>query len=102
MYNEYNGFPVTLPTWFVQGRDAKLNRISILQHIPIFIRNIAAEKENSILEEMKSRLYYKAQARKNYSSTMISYALLLRYTSLQSYKLLLEKFPLPSISLLNK
>ena len=33
---------------------------------------------------------------------MIRYVLLLRYTSLQSYKLLLEKFPLPSISLLNK
>ena len=33
---------------------------------------------------------------------MIRYALLLRYTPLQSYKLLLEEFPLPSISLLNK
>ena len=37
-----------------------------------------------------------------FTSEMIRYALLLRYTSLQSYKLLLEKFPLPSISLLNK
>ena len=33
---------------------------------------------------------------------MIRYALLLRYTSLQSYKLLLDEFPLPSTSLLNK
>lgn len=32
---------------------------------------------------------------------MIRFALHLRYTSLQAYKLLLEKFPLPSISLLN-
>ena len=51
---------------------------------------------------MKSRLSYKAQARKNYSSAMIRYALFLRYNSLQCYKLLLEKFRLPSISLLNK
>ena len=36
------------------------------------------------------------------SSEIIQYALLLRYTSLQSYKLLLDEFPLPSISLLNK
>ena len=43
------------------GRDAKLNQISILQNILSYIWNIAAEKENSILEEMKSRLYYKAQ-----------------------------------------
>ena len=33
---------------------------------------------------------------------VIQYALLLRYMSLQSYKLLFEKFPLPFISLLNK
>ena len=33
---------------------------------------------------------------------MIRYALLLRYTSAQSYKMLLEKFPLPSFSLLQK
>ena len=33
---------------------------------------------------------------------MIRFALDLRHTSLQAYKLLLEKFPLPSISLLNK
>ena len=47
---------------------------------------------------MKSRVL----ARKNYSSAMIRYALLLRYTSLQSYKPLSEKFPLPSIPLLNE
>ena len=33
---------------------------------------------------------------------MIRYALLLRYTSFQAYKLLLERFPLPSMSLLKK
>ena len=33
---------------------------------------------------------------------LIQYALLLRYMSLQSYKLLFEKFPLRFISLLNK
>ena len=33
---------------------------------------------------------------------MIRYALLLRYTSFQAYKLLFKKFPLLSISLLNK
>ena len=33
---------------------------------------------------------------------MIRFVLDLRHTSLQAYKLLLEKFPLPSISLLNK
>ena len=48
--------------------------------------------------------FEKKQFKKNqvYSSGIIQYPLLLRYTSLQSYKLLLDEFPLPSISLLNK
>ena len=33
---------------------------------------------------------------------MLRYALLLRYTSVQAYKLLLQQFPLPSLSLLKK
>ena len=45
---------------------------------------------------------YQAKGRPPYSSAMIRFALHLRYTSLQSYKLLLEKFPLPSISTLHR
>ena len=37
-----------------------------------------------------------------YSAKVIRYALFLRYTSIQSYKILLEDFPLPSLSLLQK
>ena len=51
---------------------------------------------------MKERMYYKPKGRPPYSAEMIRYALHLRYTSLQAYKIALEKFPLPSISLLNK
>ena len=44
---------------------------------------------------------YQAKGRPPYSSAMIRFALHLRYTSLQSYKLL-EKFLLPSISTLHR
>ena len=37
-----------------------------------------------------------------YSANIIWCLLLIRYTSIQSYKMLLEDFPLPSLSLLNK
>ena len=56
-------------------------------------------KNFSIFDELRKRQFKKNQF---YSSEIIQYALLLRYTSLQSYKLLLDEFPLPSISLLNK
>ena len=45
---------------------------------------------------------YQAKGRSPNSSAMIRFALHLRYSSLQSYKLLLEKFPLPSISNLHR
>ena len=37
-----------------------------------------------------------------YSSSLLRYALTLRYTSMQSYKLLQEEFNMPSVSLLKK
>ena len=54
-------------------------------------------KNFSIFDEVRKRQFKKTQV---YSSEIIQYALLLRYTLLQSYKL--DEFPLPSISLLNK
>ena len=69
--------PVPLPQWFRYGHNCKLTSKSMLR---------------------------KRQFKKNQvsSSGIIQYALLLRYTSLQSYMLLLDEFPLLSISLLNK
>ena len=54
------------------------------------------------LNELQNRQNYKLQGRPPYSSELIRLSLLLRYTSLQSYKILLEYFPLPSLSLLAK
>ena len=50
----------------------------------------------------KKRQHYKPKGCPPFSADLIRYALLLRYTSRQAYKLLLEKFPLPSFSLLEK
>ena len=46
--------------------------------------------------------FYKAKGRPPYSTRMIRFALLLCYTSSQAYRLFLEHFPLPSISLLKR
>lgn len=62
----------------------------------------AIENQQILLEELKQTALYKPKGRPPYSAAMIRFALHLRYTSLQAYKLLLEKFPLPSISILNK
>ena len=99
---QYNGNPIPLPPWFTQGRDASVNRISMLQNFSSYIRNVVSSNSHSLLDQMKERMYYKPKGCPPYSAEMIRYALHLRYTSLQAYKIVLEKFPLPSISLLNK
>ena len=99
---QYNGDPVPLPPWFIKGRNAKLTRVSMLENLPAYIRNVATETPFTILDELNERKNFKPKGRPPYSAAMIRFALHLRYTSAQAYRLLLEKFPLPSFSLLNK
>ena len=73
-----------------------------LVNFPSYIRNTAVENHNSILKEFKEKQFYRPKGRPPYSAEMIRCALHLRYTSLQTYKLVIEKFPMPSISWLNK
>ena len=101
---QFNGHPVPLPAWFTKGRNATLTRFSQLNNFPNAFRVVSEETEcsRSLLNEMLDISNYQAKGRPPYSSAMIRLALHLRYTSLQSYKLLLEKFPLPSISTLHR
>ena len=91
------GFPVSLPHWFRYGNSCKLSKKSMLENFPSYLKGKA---ENlCFLDELKKHQF---QNKQDYSADVIQYALLLRYTSIQLYKLLPEKFPLPSVSLLNK
>ena len=104
---QYNGIRVPLPDWFIVGRNAKLNRISMISNFAPYLKKVAEEKSNedgsmSILDELEQRKHMKPKGRPPYSAAMIRYALLLRYTSAQAYRVLLKQFPLPSFSLLNK
>ena len=94
----YKGSPLPLPQWFRHGRDCRLTRKSMMQNFPSYIRS-EGEQTFSILEELKD---LKFQKKRMYSSSVIRYSLLLRYTSLQTYRLLMKEFPFPSLSLLKK
>ena len=99
---QFNGNPVPLPPWFIKGRNATLTRVSMLENLPAYIRNVAVETPYTLLDEMNARRNYKPKGRPPFSAAMIRFALHLRHTSAQAYRLLLEKFPLPSFSLLSK
>ena len=76
----------------------------MLENFPPYIRSPAIENQQVLLNELKQRELSKPTGRPPFSASMIRFALHLRHTSPQTYKLklLLEKFPEPSISLLNK
>ena len=74
----------------------------MLENFPSYINNRASEMPQDILQEMKKIQYMKPEGRPPYTSTLIRFALMQRYTSRQSYSLLIEDLPLPSFSLLKK
>ena len=74
---------------------------SYLENFPAYTRNTATDYYNELLNELNQRNFYKRQGRPPYLSSMIRYALHLRYMSLQAYRLLLEKSPMPFLSLLH-
>ena len=94
----YRNSPISLPNWFRQGRNTILNRFSMLTNFISHMKQVIEDK-GEILEEMNNLRYSRVT---EYSPRLIRYALHLRYTSLQSYKLLLEELPLPSVSYLRK
>ena len=92
---------VPLPQWFVKGRTVQLSSFSMLDNFPPYLQSFKG-KQNQLLIEMGNQQHYKAKARVPFSAELIRFALLLRYTSAQAYRLLQENFPLPSFSLLQK
>ena len=76
----------------------------MLENLPNYIRSLQKTKNipSDILNDLQEIRFKKPVDRPKYSANLLRYALLLRYTSTQAYKLLLEQFPLPSLSLLKK
>ena len=76
------------PQWFRYGHNCKLTSKNMHENFPSCLES---QTENFLIfDELRKRQFKKNQV---YSSEIIQYALQLRYTSLQSYKLLLDKFP---------
>ena len=94
----YKGSPVPLPEWFRKGRDCRLTRKSMLQNLPNYVK-MEGEQTSHIFKELKEIQF---QKKPKYSNNIIRYALLLRYTSVQAYRLVAQDFRLPSLSFLRR
>ena len=91
-------FITVVYTW---TQTAKLIRFNMSENFPNYKQNVMQEQRYSILKELQKR-HYKQRVRPLFSAELICHVLLLRYMSKQAYKLLLQKFPLSSFSLLEK
>ena len=97
-----SGSPVPLPVWFTKGKDCRLTKKSYLENFPPYIRSFSEDSHNNIMDELLEIRFKKPNDKPKFSSELLQFALMLRYTSLPAYRLLLDYFALPSISLLKK
>ena len=83
--------PIPLPEWFQKWSDCCLRKKSMLENFPGHIRNFVGVKKlpDDILSELELIQYKKPVDKPKYSVNMLRYALLLRYTSVQAYLLVI-------------
>ena len=101
---QYKNCPISLPSWIRKRKNKNLSCVSEIQNLVDHIRFETKTEHGSmsIVEEIQKNMYTDMKGRPPYSAEMIRFALLLRHTSRQAYSKLLEVFPLPSFSLLQK
>ena len=68
----------------------------MLLNFPSFMKTNVSENEYSLLEELREIQFWKSKGGPPFSADVIRYTVHLRYTSLEAYKLLLNKFLLSS------
>ena len=90
--------PVPLPQWF-RNTGCKLKSATQLENFPSYIRGKSEEHSSPLAAELENIRY---MHHPTYSTSVIRFALMLRYTSLQAYNLLAEEYKLPSTSYLSK
>ena len=56
---QFNGNPIPLPQWFINGHNAKLTRFSMLENFPQYMQNVVNEHPNLILKELQKNQYFK-------------------------------------------
>ena len=94
----FKGSPIPLPKWFRHGHDCQLSRKIMLENFPSRIQTVDCQNK-TIVDELKEVRFEVSPV---HATHIIRFKLMLRYTSVQSYKLFLDEFRLPSYSLLRK
>ena len=95
----YDGHVIPLLEWFHHGQNCTVTIFSMLENFVSYIKQ-KGEECSVILKELNNTQYYKRQGRPKFSNILIRLAIMLRYSSCQTHKLLLKELALPSMSVL--
>ena len=52
---QYNGIPLLLLSWFVNGHSVKLDKLSVLETFPPYVRSTAIKNQQVLFDELKQR-----------------------------------------------
>ena len=74
----------------------------MLTNLPVYYRNSESIYDTSVIKELIQRQVDSPKGMPPYSSTVLRFALLMRYTSNLTYCYLKRFLPLPSYNVLNK
>ena len=99
MQFQYNGMPLPLPQWFVQGHNANPKKVNYSENVSTYIRNTVTDY-NKLLNELNQRSFYKPQERLPFSAFCMPYIYIIHHFKGTGY--FLKKFPVLSLPLVNK
>ena len=103
IFSKLFNYPGTSNTPYPRGlwiakHDCVFESVTELDNYPTYIRSVK-DKNPTLIEDEVNQLKYIEKT--DYSASLVRYAILLKYTSLQSYKVLQEVY-LPSLLFLKK
>ena len=92
----------TLAQVYYYRSPCKAHQVFEAVSFPSVLKSAAESHPPTIMDELRRLEYYQGKGRPQYSAAVMRYALLQRYNSAPSYRLMLEQFPLTSFRLLYK
>ena len=98
----YENSQIPLPSYIQNSTDHKLTRLDALENLPSYCRNFNSKYDVDVIKELIQLCYFSPRGRPKYSSQVLRFSLMLRYTSNSAYSFLKKYIPLPSNSQLRK
>ena len=98
----YEGCNIPLPSYIARAEGSKLTSLDMLTNLPVYCKHAEGTCETNVIKELLKLQYNNPKGRPPYSTTVLRFALMMRYTSNSAYQYLKNFLPLPSYSLLTK